>query len=50
MINGNHYDMELHIVHKSADGKIAVTGLLFYMVGNDVSTPFDALNLAQNEK
>lgn len=28
LINGNSYDMELHLVHKSADGQLAVLGAL----------------------
>ncbi|KAE8696702.1 Alpha carbonic anhydrase 5 [Hibiscus syriacus] len=28
-INGRRYDLELHLVHESADGKIAVVGIMY---------------------
>jgi carbonic anhydrase len=28
MVNGKHFPMEMHLVHKSADGKLAVVGVL----------------------
>lgn len=30
-VNGRHYPMEMHLVHKSADGQVAVVGVLLEM-------------------
>ncbi|XP_077214063.1 alpha carbonic anhydrase 7-like [Tasmannia lanceolata] len=34
-INGQRYDLELHMVHQSIDGKIAVVGILYHLGNPD---------------
>lgn len=45
-LNGELFDLEMHIVHQSADGELAVLGF-FFTADNDTESPFLADLLAK---